>query len=41
MTLPAAHLICGALVLLDQVARALRVRLLSGTLGHPITFRSR
>ena len=39
MTLPAAHLICGALVLLDQVARALRVRLLSGTLGHPITFR--
>ena len=37
MTFLEAHLICGTLVLLDQVARALRVRLLSGALGHPVS----
>ena len=39
MTQLAAHLSCAALVLLDQVARALRIRLLTATLGHRITFR--
>lgn len=39
MTLFEAHLICGALVLLDQVARALRIRLLTTAIGHPLTVR--
>ncbi|MBW8771680.1 MAG: flippase-like domain-containing protein [Gemmatimonadetes bacterium] len=39
MTLLQAHLICGALVAVDLVARALRIRLLTGAIGHPMTFR--
>lgn len=35
----AAHLICVAMVALDQVVRALRIRLLTGALGHPLGFR--
>ena len=34
-----AHALCAALVLLDQFARALRLRLLAGVLGHPLRWR--
>ena len=34
-----AHLLCVALVLLDQLARALRLRLLTGAIGHPVALR--
>jgi len=39
VTLFEAHLICGALVAVDLVARALRIRILTGAIGHPLTFR--
>jgi uncharacterized membrane protein YbhN (UPF0104 family) len=39
VTLMQAHLLCGALVLLDQAARALRIRLLTVAIGHPLTIR--
>lgn len=34
-----AHLLCVALVALDQLVRALRIRLLTRALGHPLGFR--
>ena len=34
-----AHLLCVALVALDQLVRAIRIRLLTGALGHPLGFR--
>lgn len=34
-----AHALCAALVLIDQFARALRLRLLGGALGHPLRWR--
>jgi uncharacterized membrane protein YbhN (UPF0104 family) len=36
MTAAQVHVICAALVALDLVARALRMRLLAGALGHPV-----
>ena len=39
MTILQAHLICVVLVLIDLVARALRIRLLTGAIGHPLSFR--
>jgi uncharacterized membrane protein YbhN (UPF0104 family) len=39
VSLLAAHLVCALLVVLDQAARALRIRALTGALGHPLTFR--
>jgi uncharacterized membrane protein YbhN (UPF0104 family) len=34
-----AHAVCAALVLLDQGARALRIKLLTNAIGQPYTFR--
>ncbi len=39
MTLLAAHLLCVGLVALDQLVRALRIRLLIGAIGHPLSLR--
>lgn len=35
----AAHLLCLALVALDQLVRAVRIRILTGALDHPLRFR--
>ena len=35
----AGHALCVGMVLLDQAARAYRIRLLAGTIGHPLRFR--